>query len=105
MPPRVPLLAVCAAAVLFAPGCGDDGNSAADPSKFIDNEKIERAIEKSVKEQRNLRVFASCPANIPIQKGRYFICTVVTPDEKRSFRFRVTQKDDKGNVGYRAEDN
>jgi len=74
---------------------GDGG-----PSSYIDNEKVERSIERSVRHQRHRQVFVSCPSLVKIRKGATFTC--VAPTRRGDAMFRVTMKDAKGHVHYEA---
>lgn len=79
-------------------GCGS-GSSAGDvPHNYINNEKVERAIEQSVRVQRHREVVASCPPFVRIKKGASFECQAAT--KRGPATFRVTIKDDRGNVHY-----
>ena len=90
-------LILLTAAPLSSCGGGSKGLTTKD---FIDNEKVERAIEKSVLEQRKRKVVASCPALQRVKKGGVFVCTVVSGTS--TTRFKVTVQDDHGTVHYEA---
>jgi hypothetical protein len=83
---------ILAAAVLAACG-GDD-----DEKKILDTERIERAIEQSIKEKRNLNARVSCPSGTEQKKGKTFRCTATY--RGGSNPFVVTQDDDKGAVHW-----
>jgi hypothetical protein len=86
-------LAACALAVLAS--CGDSSP----PDKTVLNtEQVERAIEKSIKEQRHLNSTVTCPVNIEQKKGTDFSCFAMVKGKR--FEFRVTQTDDAGHVTY-----
>ncbi len=70
------------------------------PSSYIDNERVERSIERSVLQQRRRQVFVSCPALVKIKKGGTFTC--VAPTRRGNALFRVTMKDARGDVHYEA---
>jgi hypothetical protein len=95
-PTKAIALASVAALAATAAGCG---SSSPDASKFLDNEKIERAIEHSVRQQRHLVANAQCPALEVKKKGNVFFCQVFTNDGAKT-TFRVTQVDDNGHVQY-----
>ena len=77
-------------------GCGDSA-----PDKTVLNtEEVERAIEKSIKEQRKLEAAVTCPVNIEQKKGNDFSCFADV--NGRRFEFKVTQTDDDGHVTYRG---
>ena len=93
-------LASVLAVVVVVPlgACGSsEGLTAKD---FIDNEKVERSIEKSVLEQRKRKVVASCPALQRVKKGGVFFCSVSAG--QATTRFKVTVRDDRGTVHYEA---
>ena len=85
------LAAGCIAALLL-PGCGRDGAT-------IDHTTLEKAIEVSVARQRHEIVIAVCPKGIRAKKGKKFTCTATRANGEQ-VKFRVTAKDDKGNVKY-----
>lgn len=70
------------------------------PPLILNTEKVERAIEKSSKAQRDIRVDVSCPAGVHQRKGLKFVCTAVFKGGRA--RFEVTQLDDAGRVHYEA---
>ena len=82
---------VCIAALL-ATGCGDDAAT-------IDHSTLEKAIEVSVARQRHEIVIVACPKGEKSEKGKKFSCTATRANGEQ-VKFRVTAKDDKGNVKY-----
>jgi ABC-type uncharacterized transport system auxiliary subunit len=88
---RVTLAAGCMAALLLA-GCGDE-------TKTVDHTTLEKAIEISVARQRHEVVIVACPKDIEQKKGKRFNCTA-TRASGEQVKFRVTVKDDKGNLRY-----
>jgi hypothetical protein len=88
---RVTLAAGCIAALLLA-GCGDD-------TKTVDHTTLEKAIEISVARQRHEIVIVACPKDIKAEKGKKFNCTATRANGEQ-VKFRVTVKDDKGNLRY-----
>lgn len=71
-----------------------------DPPTILNTEKVERAIERSIRVQRGKNARVSCPSGVHQKKGLEFTCTA---DVKRtSTRFVVTQRDDAGQVHYEA---
>jgi hypothetical protein len=92
----VRLLATAAAICLLAglAGCGDS----APAKKVLNTEAVERAIEKSIKEQRKLDSSVTCPVNIEQKKGNDFSCFADVKGKR--FEFKVTQTDDDGHVTY-----
>jgi len=86
------VLAAGCVAVLLLTGCGDDGET-------IDHTTLEKAIEVSVARQRHEIVIVACPKGIKAKKGKKFKCTATRANGEQ-VKFRVTAKDDKGNVRY-----
>jgi len=85
-------------ALLALAGCG--GGSSSDPkSTTIDPNRVEKAIEVSVAEQSHRISIVVCPPGIARQKGKTFNC-IATLSQGDKYPFRVTQKDDQGNVHY-----
>lgn len=84
------------AAGLAVSACGKSD----DPPTILDTEKVERAIEQSIAEQRGKNARVSCPSGVHQKKGLEFACTAVV--KRESTRFVVTQRDDAGQVHYEA---
>ena len=89
---RFALGVACVAALMLA-GCGDDDGAT------IDHTTLEKAIEVSVAKQRHEIVIVACPKGIEAKKGKKFHCTATRANGEQ-VKFRVTAKDDKGNVRY-----
>jgi hypothetical protein len=87
------LAATCALGALS--GCG---GSVSAGRTVLNTEEVERAIEKSIREQRHVDANVTCPVNIEQKKGNDFSC-FADVNGKRS-EFRVTQTDDDGHVTY-----
>jgi hypothetical protein len=79
-------------AALLSTGCGDDGTT-------VDHTTLEKAIEVSVARQRHELVIVACPKGIKATKGKKFSCTATRANGEQ-VKFRVTAKDDKGNLRY-----
>jgi hypothetical protein len=95
--PFVRLLASALAACALA-GLTSCGGSSSPGKTVLNTEEVERAIEKSVKEQRHLTSNVTCPVNIEQKKGNDFSCFATVKGKR--FEFKVTQTDDKGHVTY-----
>jgi Domain of unknown function (DUF4333) len=97
VPVRAWLIGIAAAlaAVGVVSGCGSDD---AKETKVLDTERIERAIEQSILEKRDLTATVSCPSGTKQKKGVKFRCTATYKGGKTVFL--VTQDDDKGAVHY-----
>ncbi|MEA2157258.1 MAG: hypothetical protein QOE11_3398 [Solirubrobacteraceae bacterium] len=92
-------LAGAMAAVTVVAGCGSS-SSANDPkTTTIDPTRVEKAIEVSVAEQSHRMSIVVCPTGIRREKGKRFNC-IATLARGDKYPFRVTQKDDRGNVHY-----
>ena len=68
---------------------------------MIDHSVVESAIEASIAKQKKLGAVAQCPADVEAKKGAKFSC-LVTLTNGGTATFRVTQKDDAGNLSYAA---
>lgn len=76
------------------------GSSESKSPTILDTEKVERAIEKSSRDQRKLDARVSCPSGVHQKKGTDFACTATVGG--KSTRFIVTQLDNAGRVHYEA---
>lgn len=91
-----------AAVLAGVAGCGgsDAGTTATVPkTTTIDPTRVEKAIEVSVAEQSHRLSIVVCPTGIKRQKGKVFNC-IATLSQGDKYPFRVTQKDNRGNVHY-----
>jgi hypothetical protein len=68
---------------------------------FINNQKVEAAIEADVLSQRKLQSDVSCPGVIEVHKGARFTCMALTKGNTRT-AFDVVQTNDSGGVRYEA---
>ena len=91
-PSQAPLLAAGVAVT----ACGGSPT----PVTILDTEKVESAIQQSIKAQRSHNARVSCPSGVHQKKGLVFNCTAVV--KKASTRFVVTELDDAGHVSYVA---
>jgi hypothetical protein len=82
---------VCSAAVLS--GCGGSSRPT-----ILNTEKVERAIDQSIRQQRGLVSHSSCPSGTEQKKGLVFTCHAVV--KGRSYSVVVSETDAKGNVTY-----
>ena len=89
---RSTLIAALAAALALA-GCGGD-----DKPKILDTERVERAIERSILQERKIRAAVSCPSGTEMKKGKKFRCIATYPGGRTPFV--VAQTDDRGAVRY-----
>ena len=95
-PTGIAIAIVCAVLA----GCGGDDDKKRSKPVVIDPAKVEKGIEKSVRDQRDISAKATCPANVKIKKGSTFKCTAESARQVATFL--VTQRDDRGNVSYKA---
>jgi hypothetical protein len=87
---RAGFVALTALPVLAAAGCGS-----------LDDSKVEDGIKRELgKSGANVRS-VGCPRNVEMKRGSTFTCTAIGTDDTR-LRVPVTQRDDKGNVDFRA---
>lgn len=87
---------LCAAVCCGLAACGGGSGS----STILDTEKVERAIEQSIAQQRHIKATVSCPAGTHQKKGLTFTCTATFA--RGSAPFLVRQTDDNGDVTYRG---
>jgi len=92
------LLASLLAAAFALGGLTACGGSVSTGKTVLNTEDVERAIEKSIREQRHLDARVTCPVNIEQRKGNDFSCFADVRGKR--FEFRVTQTDDDGHVTY-----
>jgi hypothetical protein len=71
------------------------------PLVVLDTAKIQRAIARSILQQRSLRATVACPKAVIQQAGLAFRCTAIV--RGRSYPFEVTQVDGAGHVRYVGE--
>jgi hypothetical protein len=97
--PRVRLCPALLVLALATGACGGDD----DPEEVVilDTKRVERAIEQSILEQRDLKADVDCPSGVHQGKGLTFNCVATTKDGRTTFV--VQQKDDEGNVEYAAQ--
>jgi hypothetical protein len=65
---------------------------------ILNTERVERAIESSIAQQRHLASSVSCPVNIVQKAGVVFSCQATV--RGRVFPVVVTQTDSSGHVTY-----
>src|SRR4051794_41900794 len=87
-------VALSVASLAALAGCGGGSST-----KTIDPSRVEKAIEVSVAEQSHRISIVVCPTGIKRQTGKTFIC-IATLAHGEKYPFKVTERDDKGNVHY-----
>jgi uncharacterized protein DUF4333 len=70
-------------------------------ARTLNNAKIERAIAKSILEQRNIHALVVCPARVPQNSGHAFTCTARL--DVGTYPVAVTEIDSNGRVRYRDD--
>lgn len=94
---RFGLASALLATAVGATACGEASQS---PTRILNTERVERAIEKSSLAQRGQQAQVSCPSGVHQKKGLVFSCTAVV--KGASTKFTVTEVDSAGNVRYVA---
>ncbi|MCA1701404.1 MAG: DUF4333 domain-containing protein [Actinobacteria bacterium] len=90
--PRTLALALPAGALLALAGCGS-----------IDATKTENAVKQEIARSIGAKLRSvECPEDIPLERGRNFVCTAIGADGTRA-PVPVTQTDDAGNVEFEAQ--
>ena len=90
--PRILPRALPACALLAVAGCGS-----------IDASKTEKAVRDEIARSIGAKLRSvECPEDIPLERGRNFVCTAMGADGTR-VAVPVTQTDDAGNVEFRAQ--
>ena len=92
---RSSVAATLLTASLAVGACGSSGSPT-----VLNTEKVERAIEQSILDQRGTQAQVSCPSGVHQKKGSAFSCTALV--KRESTRFQVTQLDGSGRVHYTA---
>lgn len=110
MPPTRPSLVATAvlAAVTFTACDTDEGptGSQATPTatagpRLLDTAKVERAIVRSVRDQRDTAARVTCPDRVLQRRGTVFTCSATSRVGDATFEVTVT--DDSGVVTYVAK--
>ncbi|MBV9918640.1 MAG: DUF4333 domain-containing protein [Solirubrobacterales bacterium] len=82
------------ALIALVAGLWDQGSNPV----ILNTERVERAIETAILQQRHLRASVSCPVNIVQRQGVVFLCQATVGG--RNFPVTVTQVDGKGHVTF-----
>lgn len=85
-----------AIALILVPGLAGCGST-----KKLDTSLTEKAIAISIAQQRHQIAIVACPKDIEEKADVVFRCAAIEKSGHRT-AFKVTQKDDKGNVHYEA---
>jgi hypothetical protein len=87
-----------AVTVLFTAACVSACGSGA---RYLDDEKVERAIATSVLRERNLYALVACPPKIPQLAGHTFTCTARL--NVGTYPVTVTETNGSGQVRYQDQ--
>jgi hypothetical protein len=85
----------------LAAGCGvvtACGGTHSAGTRYLDTDRVARAITQSIAAERHLRARVICPGGVVQRKGFDFACLAVYGAGQTTFT--VTQIDDKGHVSY-----
>jgi hypothetical protein len=97
--------APCAVAIAAIAGtmlisaCGSS-KSSTPPKTHLNTNRVAVSIEQSILKQRRLRAKVTCPAVVPQEPGRNFVCIATTRKGVKT-SFAVTQSNN-GNVTYQG---
>ncbi len=103
----VAVTALACAALISACGSSSSTTSTT-PKTNVNTARVALAIEQSVLTERHLHVTVSCPATVPQEAGKTFVCiatghTTTKPPKVTKTPFTVTVQNDKGYVTYKGE--
>jgi hypothetical protein len=96
------------AALLSACGGSSSSSTSSSSATNLNTVRVAKSIEASVLSERHLTVKVTCPANVPQETGRTFVCTATghstkNPSTVTTTPFTVTIQNDKGYVTYKGE--
>ena len=99
--------AVAAAAVACAAlmsACGSSSSSST-ATTDVNTRQVAASIEQSILSKRHLHATVTCPAAVPQEKGKVFVCTATTHSGTTVNKtpFKVTVENNKGYVTYIGE--
>ncbi len=84
-------------AIFVAAGLSACGSS----ERHLNSASVERAIAKSILEERKIHAVVSCPSRVPQQSGRTFTCTAHL--DVGTYPVTVTEIDGSGRVRYQDD--
>ncbi len=98
----VAVSALACAALMSA--CGSSSTSSTATTN-LDTHRVALSIEQSIFAKRHLHSTVSCPATVPQEQGKTFVCIASTRSAKKPFvivktPFTVTIKNSRGYVTY-----
>jgi hypothetical protein len=101
---RGAIVAVTAlACVTLISACGSSSSTKATTN--MDTSRVALSIEQSILTKRHVHATVSCPAQVPQEQGRTFVCIATVRSTKKPSTvsrtpFTVTQQNNKGYVTY-----
>jgi hypothetical protein len=98
--PGAVAIAAIASTVLIS-ACGSSKSTAPHKTTHLNTERVATSIEQSILKQRHLRTKVSCPAVVPQEPGRNFVCVATTHKGVKT-SFVVTQSNN-GYVTYQGQ--
>ena len=67
----------------------------------LDADQLERRLSRSVSARLGVDgVEATCPHDVPVERGDRFVCVARAPGETAGLRIVVTQVDDEGRITW-----
>lgn len=105
----VAVTALACAALISACGSSSSSSTSSAPAKTnLNTARVARSIEGSILTKRHLSAKVSCPATVPQEQGKTFVCIATTRGAKAPFTvtktpFTVTVQSNKGYVTYVGE--
>jgi 7-keto-8-aminopelargonate synthetase-like enzyme len=102
------VVALACAALLSACGSSNSSSTTSTSTTNLNTNRVALSIEQSVLAERHLHVTVTCPATVPQEKGRTFVCIATghstkTPSVVTKTPFKVTVENSKGYVTYKGE--
>ena len=102
--------AIAATAIACTAVIGACGGSSSSPTATttVEPNKVALAIEESILTKRHLHATVTCPAGVPQEQGKTFVCIATTRGAKPPFKvtktpFTVTVQSSRGYVTYVGE--
>jgi hypothetical protein len=98
------LAAVLACAALMS-ACGSSSSTTSTATTSVDTHRVALSIEQSILAKRHLHATVSCPATVPQETGKTFVCIASNRATKAPFTvtrtpFTVTVQNSRGYVTY-----
>jgi hypothetical protein len=99
----VAVAAAACAALMSA--CGGSSSSSSTATTNVNTRQVAASIEQSILSKRHLHSTVTCPAAVPQEKGKTFVCIATTHSGTTVSKtpFKVTVENSKGYVTYIGE--